>query len=60
MLLMVMNILIPRSKNENSSVLPFLNVSAQHHSKAGAFTLQGAYVLGKEYVLCPANVVSWD
>lgn len=55
-----MNILIPRGKNENSSVLSFLNVPAQHHSEAGAFTLQGTCVLGKEYFLCPANIGSWD
>lgn len=60
MLLIIMNILIPRGKNENSSVLSFLNVPAQHHSEAGAFTLQGTCVLGKEYFLCPANIVSWD
>lgn len=59
-MLFVINILIPRSKNENSSVLSCLNVPEQHHSKATAFTLKGTCVLWKEYYLCSENTVSWD
>lgn len=49
LLIIIINILIPRSKNENSSVLSCLNVPAQHHSEASAFIMQGICAVGKEY-----------
>lgn len=49
LLIIIINIFIPRSKNENSSVLSYLNVPAQHHSEASAFIMQGICVVGKEY-----------
>lgn len=49
LLIIIISILIPRSKNENSSVLSCLNVPAQHHSEASAFIMQGICAVGKEY-----------
>lgn len=60
MLSIIISIFVPRNKNENNSVLSCLNMPAHHHSKASAFTLRGTCVLGKEYYLCPAAIVSWD